>query len=35
MNKEVIEEIDEAVRIAESDSLPDPEDCLTDVYFEE
>jgi len=27
-------EIDEAIRIAEKDPFPDPEDCLKDVYYE-
>jgi TPP-dependent pyruvate/acetoin dehydrogenase alpha subunit len=27
-------EIDEAIRLAENDPFPDPEDCLKDVYYE-
>ena len=35
MNSRVVREIDEAVELADKDPYPDPEDCLTGVYFEE
>ena len=35
MNSRVVREIDEAVELADKDPYPDPEDCMTDVYFEE
>ena len=30
----VVAEVDEGIEIAENDPFPDPEDCLTDVYYE-
>ena len=35
MNSRVVREIDEAVELADKDPYPDPEDCMTGVYFEE
>ena len=35
MNSRVVREIDEAVDLADKDPYPDPEDCMTGVYFEE
>ena len=35
MNSRVVGEIDEAVELADKDPYPDPEDCMTGVYFEE
>jgi TPP-dependent pyruvate/acetoin dehydrogenase alpha subunit len=35
MESRIVSEIDEGVKLAEKDPYPDPEDCLTDVYFEE
>ena len=35
MNSRVVCEIDEAVELADKDPYPDPEDCMTGVYFEE
>ena len=35
LSERVVSEIDEAVALAEKDPYPDPEDCLTDVYYEE
>ncbi|MDP7398796.1 MAG: thiamine pyrophosphate-dependent dehydrogenase E1 component subunit alpha [Lentisphaeria bacterium] len=34
LDKRIVKEIDDAVAIAENDPYPDPEDCLTDVYYE-
>ncbi len=34
MNGRVVAEVDEAVELADNDPYPDPEDCLTGVYFE-
>ncbi len=34
LTKRVVAEVDEGVAIAENDPFPDPEDCLTDVYYE-
>jgi pyruvate dehydrogenase E1 component alpha subunit len=34
MNNRIVAEIDDAVTQADQDPYPDPEDCLTDVYFE-
>jgi pyruvate dehydrogenase E1 component alpha subunit len=34
LDKRIVKEIDDAVAIAENDPFPDPEDCLTDVYYE-
>jgi len=35
LDKRIVKEIDDAVAIAENDPFPDPEDCLTDVYYED
>ena len=35
MQRQVIEEIDQAVDWAESSPYPEPEDCLRGVYYEE
>jgi pyruvate dehydrogenase E1 component alpha subunit len=35
MNSRVTKEIDEAVELADRDPYPDPEDCLTDVYYKQ
>ena len=35
LSERVVSEIDEAVVLAEKDPYPNPEDCLTDVYYEE
>ena len=35
LSERVVSEIDEAVALAEKDPYPNPEDCLTDVYYEE
>ncbi len=35
LSERVVREIDEAVALAEKDPYPNPEDCLTDVYYEE
>ncbi len=35
MDKRIVTEVDKAVAIAEKDPMPDPEDCLRDVYCEE
>jgi TPP-dependent pyruvate/acetoin dehydrogenase alpha subunit len=32
MHQRISSEIDEAVRVAEQDPYPDPEDCLRGVY---
>ena len=34
LDARVVREIDDAVAMAEKDPLPEPEDCLKDVYFE-
>ena len=35
MDKRIVTEVDKAVAIAEKDPMPEPEDCLRDVYCEE
>jgi TPP-dependent pyruvate/acetoin dehydrogenase alpha subunit len=34
LQRRIHSEIDEAIRVAENDPFPDPEDCLKDVYEE-
>jgi TPP-dependent pyruvate/acetoin dehydrogenase alpha subunit len=35
MHSRIVAEIDEAVELADKDPYPDPEDCLTGVYYKE
>jgi TPP-dependent pyruvate/acetoin dehydrogenase alpha subunit len=35
LQQRINHEIDEAIQLAEKDPFPEPEDCLTDVYYEQ